>query len=515
MDLNVLSKLTSTPAVKQASGARSQGESGFEAAYKAEHSSDPASDPEKEELAGIDHADAAVADASLSKEKQIGVVREEATLAGGGAHPAELSAADDAHQANSTAVATTTEVEHGNIAAVKETRSSALGNASPTQVTKPVDSTQGAQDIKTSTPGLSANGAKTDAGNDLPPVQTQDGPSPSTVLTRESGARDSQVLAQPLAREPEAKATQATADPKGAEPASLSRTTGQQTASTQTVPPHSVDIDTTHSNSATGISTPPQAMSLLERHLGGHSVRLPLDVSQTRFSVREIRHDGGQPPLGMPSPPASATATLAATNGAMPTGLGSFGSGNTATARTQSSPLFVTELQASLTNGETPKEVVWDIRPGTIPTAGVAATAIHPRTDLAANVAHQMADAMRKATDKQVEIALSPAELGRVRMILSPTDAGVTMNILADRPETLELMRRNIDDLARSFAELGYEDISFSFGQNGRMTDDASHHPHGHDDQAETVVDWADVPAIPTESTSRLAIAPDGIDMRL
>ena len=71
-----------------------------------------------------------------------------------------------------------------------------------------------------------------------------------------------------------------------------------------------------------------------------------------------------------------------------------------------------------------------------------------------------------------VELSLSPEELGRVRLRLHPSEAGLSVTITADRPETLDLMRRNIDLLAREFLDIGYEDAQFDFTRGGQGTDD-------------------------------------------
>lgn len=65
-----------------------------------------------------------------------------------------------------------------------------------------------------------------------------------------------------------------------------------------------------------------------------------------------------------------------------------------------------------------------------------------------------------------VEISLSPEELGRVRLRLHPSETGLNVTITADRPETLDLMRRNIDMLAREFLEIGYQGAEFDFAQD-------------------------------------------------
>ena len=64
---------------------------------------------------------------------------------------------------------------------------------------------------------------------------------------------------------------------------------------------------------------------------------------------------------------------------------------------------------------------------------------------------------------RPVEITLSPEELGRVRLSVSASDGGIVVNVVAERPETLDLLRRHIDQLGQEFQALGYADIGFSF----------------------------------------------------
>jgi flagellar hook-length control protein FliK len=86
----------------------------------------------------------------------------------------------------------------------------------------------------------------------------------------------------------------------------------------------------------------------------------------------------------------------------------------------------------------------------------------------AAFVGRQMAEALQKLPDRPVELALSPEELGRVKLSISAAENAITVNVLAERPETLDLMRRHIEQLAKEFETLGYQDIKFAFaeGQN-------------------------------------------------
>lgn len=107
--------------------------------------------------------------------------------------------------------------------------------------------------------------------------------------------------------------------------------------------------------------------------------------------------------------------------------------------------------------------------PATAADAGPATTPASAGRDIAGHVpAHhvlrQLHEAVARAPDGPVEVALSPEELGRVRMTLHPVEHGITVTVQAERPETLDLMRRNIEMLARDFRALGYADVSFSFG---------------------------------------------------
>ncbi|MEM6565340.1 MAG: flagellar hook-length control protein FliK [Pseudomonadota bacterium] len=95
-----------------------------------------------------------------------------------------------------------------------------------------------------------------------------------------------------------------------------------------------------------------------------------------------------------------------------------------------------------------------------------SAPTIFARSETPHLIARQMAEVLQRMPDGPVEIALSPKELGRVRMSITAAEAGITVSVIAERPETLDLMRRNVDDLARDFQSLGYESVSFSFNDS-------------------------------------------------
>lgn len=73
--------------------------------------------------------------------------------------------------------------------------------------------------------------------------------------------------------------------------------------------------------------------------------------------------------------------------------------------------------------------------------------------------------------DGVIEVRLQPEELGRVRLAMTPSEAGMTIQVSAERPETLELLRRNIEMLEASLKETGFSDLSFSFSQENGGSD--------------------------------------------
>lgn len=91
-----------------------------------------------------------------------------------------------------------------------------------------------------------------------------------------------------------------------------------------------------------------------------------------------------------------------------------------------------------------------------------------PQPPHMAGIGPQLAEAVARFPDRPVELTLAPEELGRVRLTLTTSESGIVLAVTAERPETLDLMRRNIDQLARDFREIGYADLSFSFTQQDR-----------------------------------------------
>lgn len=87
----------------------------------------------------------------------------------------------------------------------------------------------------------------------------------------------------------------------------------------------------------------------------------------------------------------------------------------------------------------------------------------------ARHVLRQLGDKLSEGAEGVVEIALSPEELGKVRLVIAPGDKPA-VTVFADRPETYDLLRRNADALDKELRSAGIfgADISFSGGNDGR-----------------------------------------------
>ena len=96
-----------------------------------------------------------------------------------------------------------------------------------------------------------------------------------------------------------------------------------------------------------------------------------------------------------------------------------------------------------------------------------------------ASIVRQIIDAGYTLTRSggSVEIALSPEELGRVRMAVSPVESGGIVHISVERPETLELVQRNLDLLRRDLKDAGWANVSISLAEGSQQ---------GFSDQQET-----------------------------
>lgn len=109
--------------------------------------------------------------------------------------------------------------------------------------------------------------------------------------------------------------------------------------------------------------------------------------------------------------------------------------------------------------------------PGPVPTNPILIGPAQIAVDLPVpQLAQQIRGALALVSDGATELALSPDELGHVRLRLEPDSANpdrMVVMITFERPETLDLFRRHASELAEGLRAAGYAGADIGFGQEG------------------------------------------------
>ena len=112
-------------------------------------------------------------------------------------------------------------------------------------------------------------------------------------------------------------------------------------------------------------------------------------------------------------------------------------------------------------------------------------------------------------TDR-VELTLSPEELGRVQMEFRADGDEMRVFLTAERPETLDLLRRHADQLAAELRQAGYSGASLSFGAWGQPQGEARHAgQNGPVLRAESQI------SIPADAFQSRNVSAQGLDLRV
>lgn len=98
-------------------------------------------------------------------------------------------------------------------------------------------------------------------------------------------------------------------------------------------------------------------------------------------------------------------------------------------------------------------------------------------------ILRQVTDALIVTRGDRTEIALAPEELGRIRLVLSGPERG-QITLWAERPDTLDLVRRNADLLTQQLSEAGVTADSLDFRQDDRRSGAAAPPPEPIDGDA-------------------------------
>ncbi|MDN5787030.1 flagellar hook-length control protein FliK [Pseudorhodobacter sp.] len=123
-----------------------------------------------------------------------------------------------------------------------------------------------------------------------------------------------------------------------------------------------------------------------------------------------------------------------------------------------------------------------------MPPANAITTTAQPHPSPSVTVQHIPAAIREHANSEKplaLELTLAPEELGRIRLHLQPEGDGIRILVRAERPETLDLLRRNIETFGAELRQSGFSAASFSFGGWGggqpgaNSRPDKDDHPHG------------------------------------
>jgi len=147
------------------------------------------------------------------------------------------------------------------------------------------------------------------------------------------------------------------------------------------------------------------------------------------------------------------------------------------------------EKSVALGEAETTSRVIPTFTP-----SPVTATA-----NTTAPVHQQIASAIVAATpdSSETELLLAPEELGKLRFVFGQDDGALTILITAERPETLQLLRRNADALIQELNQFGLTDATVDFGDRGSRDRDHPAAKGGPSDTDPLAVQQ--VPAQPTD----------------
>ncbi|MEO5620129.1 MAG: flagellar hook-length control protein FliK, partial [Cypionkella sp.] len=112
-----------------------------------------------------------------------------------------------------------------------------------------------------------------------------------------------------------------------------------------------------------------------------------------------------------------------------------------------------------------------------------------PPASLQAQILHHAPEAQLR----QVEVMLAPEELGRLKFQIRHHGETVSIFLSAERADTMDMLRRNGEDLLREFRQAGFAGASLEFGAWGQGQSRQDQPPPGF--------------ALPDDFTASIAIA--------
>jgi flagellar hook-length control protein FliK len=141
--------------------------------------------------------------------------------------------------------------------------------------------------------------------------------------------------------------------------------------------------------------------------------------------------------------------------------------------------------------------------------SGLTRKAVETARDFAPRLVRRIAETGQSKS----EIVLEPAELGKLRFELVTKGDRVEVNMTAERPETLDLLRNHVAELRQEFRAAGLDTGAMNFGQWGQGPRDDRGFAQMTEDGAEPGFETA-APLLSPLPPERRAVA-GGLDLRL
>ena len=128
-----------------------------------------------------------------------------------------------------------------------------------------------------------------------------------------------------------------------------------------------------------------------------------------------------------------------------------------------------TQTPAAIEQPDTPRP---ELQPADFPSAPAQLrTADQPRQPQVApaNLTGQLLQHAATAIERQVDVLLSPEELGRVKFQIRHHGEQVSILLTAERFDTMEMLKRHGEELMREFRQAGFAGASLDFGRWGQQ----------------------------------------------
>ncbi|MFN3723149.1 MAG: flagellar hook-length control protein FliK [Paracoccaceae bacterium] len=114
-------------------------------------------------------------------------------------------------------------------------------------------------------------------------------------------------------------------------------------------------------------------------------------------------------------------------------------------------------------------EVVWNLVSSETMKADQVSFHLDPRegaraVTLPRYIIHALDQVLHKGSDGQFELTIGPEEIGKLRFEITTIDNKLHITLFAERPDTLDLIRRNGDQLLNDLRLSGFGNSSLSFG---------------------------------------------------